>query len=63
MVALNALQKELVAKGLASMPKQRKRNTKQFKCHKCKHSMTKVPDSNIMYCEQCGNYFLFNEVM
>lgn len=63
MVALNALQKELVAKGLAPMPKQRKKNLKQFKCHRCKQPMNRVPDSNIMYCPSCGNYFLFNEVM
>lgn len=63
MAALNALQRALVDAGLAEAPKPRKRNGKQFKCHRCKHIMTKVPDSNIMYCEQCGNYFLFDEVM
>ena len=62
MTALNALQRALVDAGLAEAPKPRKRNSKQFKCHKCKNVMTKVPDSNIMYCERCGNYFLFREV-
>lgn len=63
MTALNALQKELVRVGLAEEPKARKPRYKQFKCHRCKHVMTKVPDSNIMYCEQCGQYFLFDKVM
>ena len=62
-MAMNALQRALVRAGLAQEPKERRPRGKQFKCHKCKHPMTKVPDSNIMYCEQCGNYFLFNEVM
>ena len=60
---LNSLQSELVEKGFAEMPKQHKPKYKQFKCNKCKHIMTKVPDSNIMYCSQCGNYFLFDKVM
>ena len=63
MVALNTLQKELVRVGLADMPKERKPRGKKFNCHRCKHVMIKVPNSNIMYCEQCGNVFLFNEVM
>lgn len=63
MAGLNALQKALVDAGLAQEPKPRKRNGKQFKCHRCHNVMTKVPDSNIMYCEQCGQYFLFDKVM
>jgi rRNA maturation endonuclease Nob1 len=62
-MAMNALQRALVNAGLAEEPKQRKPHTKQFKCHRCKHVMTKVPDSNIMFCEQCGQYFLFDRVM
>ncbi len=63
MAGLNALQRALVDAGLAEQPKPRKKNIKQFKCHRCKHIMTKVPDSNIMYCENCGQYFLFDKVM
>ena len=63
MTALNALQRALVDAGLAKEPKPRKKNYKQFKCHRCKHIMTRVPDSNIMYCSECGNFFIFSEVM
>lgn len=63
MSALNALQRELVRVGLAEESKERKPKYKQFKCHKCRSVMTKVPDSNIMFCEKCGQYFLFDKVM
>ena len=63
MTALNALQRELVQKGLANEPKARKPHFKQFKCRRCQNKMTKVPDSNIMYCDKCGNYYLFDKVM
>lgn len=63
MSSLNALQRELVRVGLAEEPKERKIKYKQFKCHKCHTIMTKVPDSNIMYCEKCGQYFLFDKAM
>ena len=63
MAGLNALQRALVQSGLAEEPKARKPRYKQSKCHRCKHVMTKVPDSNIMFCEQCGQYFLFDRVM
>ena len=62
-VALGPLQKALVEAGLAEMPKPQRRNMKKFNCHRCKHPMTRVPDSNIMYCEQCGQYFLFDKAM
>ena len=62
-MAMNALQRALVNAGLAEKPKERKPHTRQFKCNKCKHIMVKVPDSNIMYCPQCSNYFLFDKVM
>jgi len=60
---MNALQLALVNAGLAEAPKTRKPRGKQFKCHKCHNVMVKVPDSNIMYCEKCGQYFLFDRVM
>lgn len=63
MTGLNALQKELVRVGLAEKPKERKMKYKQFKCHKCHNIMTRVPDSNIMYCDRCGQYFLFDKVV
>ena len=63
MTGLNALQRALVDAGLASSPKPQRKTGKMFKCHRCKNVMTKVPDSNIMYCEQCGQYFLFDKVM
>lgn len=63
MAVLNALQRELVRVGLAEEPKAHKPKYRQFKCHKCKHVMVKVPESNIMYCPQCGQYFLFDKVM
>ena len=62
-MAMNALQRALVRAGLAEEPKERKVKSKQFKCHRCKHFMTKVPSSNIMYCPECGQYFLFDRVM
>lgn len=62
-MALNALQRALVKAGLAEPPKEKRRNRgKRFNCRKCGTVMTKVPDSNIMYCEKCGQYFLFSEV-
>ena len=63
MTVLNALQRALVDAGLAEEPKPQKKKYKQFKCYRCHNTMTKVPDSNIMYCEQCGQYFLFDKVM
>ncbi len=63
MAVLNALQRALVDAGWAEEPKPQKPKYKQFKCHKCKTIMTKVPDSNIMYCSECGQYFLFDKVM
>lgn len=61
MVALNALQKELVEKGLANMPKEKRKRFKQFKCHKCHHNMIQIPDTNTMACENCGQYFVFSK--
>ena len=64
MADLNALQRALVDAGLVEEPKTtKKKKTKQFKCYKCQTVMTKVPDSNVMYCEECGQYFLFDKVM
>ena len=65
MTGLNALQRELVRKGLASEPKQRKNKGKEFKCRKCKSPMIKIEDTNIMACsnEKCRNYFIFDKVM
>lgn len=62
-MAMNALQRALVNAGLAEEPKTRKPRPKQFKCHRCKTVMTKVPDSNVMYCTNCNNYFLFDRVV
>lgn len=62
-VELNALQRALVKSGLAEQPKRkRKRKGKTFNCHRCHNVMTKVEDSNIMYCKNCGQYFLFDSV-
>ena len=62
-MAMNALQKALVEAGLAEEPKpKRKRRGKLFNCRKCGTRMTKVEDSNIMFCEKCGQYFLFDSV-
>lgn len=61
---MNALQRALVKAGLAEEPKQkRRRRGKQFNCKRCGTVMTKMPDSNIMYCEKCSQYFLFDKVM
>lgn len=61
---MNALQRALVKAGLAKEPKsKRKHRGKQFNCIRCGTVMTKVNDSNIMFCENCGQYFLFDKVM
>lgn len=58
---LNALQRALVNAGLAEEPKPKKRRkNKQFNCRRCGTVMTKVEDSNIMFCSKCGQYFLFD---
>jgi len=58
---LNALQRALVNAGLAEEPKpKKKRKGKQFNCRRCGTVMTKVDDSNIMFCPKCGQYFLFD---
>lgn len=62
-MTMNAIQQALVNAGLAEEPKTRRPRPKQFKCHKCHNVMTKVLDSNIMYCNRCGQYFLFDRVM
>ena len=60
---LGPLQKALVEVGLAEKPKPQRRRFKKFACRRCENPMVKVPDSNIMYCESCGQYFLFDKVM
>lgn len=61
---MNALQRALVKAGLAEEPKlKRRRKGKQFNCRRCGTVMTKMEDSNIMFCESCGQYYLFDKVM
>ena len=61
---MNALQLALVKAGLAEEPKpKRKRKGKQFNCRRCNTVMTKVEDTNIMFCEKCGQYYLFDKTM
>ena len=62
---MNALQRALVNAGLTEEPKNRKPRGKDFKCHRCKSPMIKIPDTNIMACsnEKCHNYFIFDKVM
>ena len=60
---LGPLQKALVQAGLAEKPKAQRKRFKKFNCRKCENIMIKVPDSNIMYCNNCGSYFLFDKVM
>ena len=60
---MNALQLALVRAGLAEEPKpKRKRKGKQFNCKRCGTVMTKVEDSNVMFCSKCGQYYLFDKV-
>lgn len=60
-MALNALQRALVNSGLAEPPKpKRKRKGKIFNCRRCGNVMTRIEDSNILLCKECGQYFLFD---
>lgn len=63
-MAMNALQLALVNAGLAEPIKEKKnKHGKQFKCHRCKSPMIKFEGTNVMTCSNCGNYFIFREVM
>lgn len=62
---LTALPRAMVKSGLIQtedIKPKKKRKGKEFKCHKCNTVMTKVDDSNIMYCPNCGQYFLFDKI-
>lgn len=49
----NQMSQALVSAGLAPAPKERrKRQGKQFKCHKCGAPMIKVENTNVMVCSQ-----------
>ncbi len=64
MANMNALQRAIVRAGLAEEPKpKRRRKGKQFNCRRCNTIMTKVYGTNIMFCEKCGQYYLFDDVM
>ena len=65
MQELSAMQRAMVKSGLIDakdIKSKRKRKGKQFNCRRCGTIMTKVDDSNIMYCKKCGQYFLFDTV-
>lgn len=54
------LQKAMIDAGMASPPKERKRKTRSYPCHKCGGKMTPVEGTNVMACS-CGNYFIFTK--
>lgn len=56
---LGPLQVALIKAGLAEKPKPKRRRYKQFKCRKCQNIMNRIEDSNIMFCSNCGSYYLF----
>lgn len=60
---LGPLQQALVEAGLAEMPKPRKQQNKNFKCHRCGSPMEKISDTNTMACTNCNNYFIFNKTV
>ncbi len=60
-MAMNALQRALVKAGLAQEPKEKQKHRKQFKCHQCGSKMIQVLDTNVMACENCNQYFVFDK--
>jgi len=61
MYGMNALQKELVDKGLAKRPRFRKRKGKVVTCNKCGHPMEVHEGTNVMACTNCSAYFIFDK--
>lgn len=58
---MNALQKELVEKGLAKPIHQKHRKPREFKCRKCGElAMYRHDGTNVASCPNCGNYILFD---
>nr|DAU35888.1 MAG TPA: DNA-directed RNA polymerase subunit [Caudoviricetes sp.] len=58
---MNALQKELVEKGLAKSIRQKRRKPREFKCRKCgETAMYRHDGTNVAVCSNCGNYILFD---
>lgn len=59
---MNALQRALVAAGLAEEPKKKNRRGKDFKCNRCGETMIHPDDCNFMYCPNCDKqYFIFSK--
>lgn len=57
----NQMEMELLDKGLIDTPrKQKKKKHKKFKCHKCGNDMIFVDETNIMVCEKCNQFFIFD---
>ena len=57
---MNALQVALVNAGLTKAPKERKPRYKIYTCHRCGNDMIPIYGTNIMACENCKNYFIFD---
>lgn len=57
---MNAMQKALVSAGLAEKPKERKRKSREYKCHHCGAPMIKIEGTNTMACSSCKNFFIFD---
>lgn len=63
-MTMGQMQKALVGAGLVKEPKERKRQGKQFKCHKCGAPMVKIANTNVMVCSQEDkehtSFYIFN---
>lgn len=57
---MNALQLALVNAGLANAPKEKISKQRIFTCRKCGEKMFSIPNTNIMACSNCKNYFIFD---
>ena len=57
---MNALQKSLVAAGLAEKPEERKRKPREYKCRKCGAPMIQIEGTNTMASSSCKNFFIFD---
>lgn len=57
---MNALQKALVTNGLAAAPKEKVKKPRTFTCRKCGGKMYSIPDTNVMACSSCSNFFIFD---
>ena len=57
---MNALQKSLVAAGLAEKPEERKHKPREYKCRKCGAPMIQIEGTNTMACSSCKNFFIFD---